>query len=412
VKLACVVHRYGAEIAGGSEAHCRHLAERLSARHEVTVLTTCAKDYVTWANAYPPGRSRINQVDVHRFPVRRPRRLKVFADISDEVFDARASTGRQEEWFRENGPDSPALLDHLRAHGREYDLVLFWSYRYYTAYFGLPLVADRSVLVPTAEEDPAIGLDVLEDYFKKPAGFLFLTPEEQELVSRRAGQRLEPAAVVGSGLDEPGSAIPHSGSQRAALIGIGVPQDFLLYLGRVDHNKGCSTLFEYFQQHLADGGRETTLVLAGPAKMLVPQHARIRALGFVDDSVRDALLAEARALVVPSPYESLSIALLEGWNHVVPALVNGDCAVLQGQVRRANGGLYYRSAKEFSAGLDWLLAHRREGRVLGQQGRAYVDREYRWPIVMERVEALLEAVGRLKPSPARAPETPTRAPRG
>jgi glycosyltransferase involved in cell wall biosynthesis len=401
VKLACVVHRYGAEIAGGSEAHCRQLAERLSAQHEVTVLTTCAKDYVTWANAYPPGRSCINDVDVHRFPVRRPRRLKVFADLSDEVFDARASTERQEEWFRENGPDAPALLDHLRAHGREYDLVLFWSYRYYTAYFGLPLVADRSVLVPTAEEDPAIGLDVLEGYFKRPAGYLFLTPEEQELVSRRAGQRLQPAAVVGSGLDEPG-VIGDAGSQRAALIGIGVPQEFLLYLGRVDHNKGCSTLFEYFHQHLADGGRETTLVLAGPAKMPIPQHPRIRALGFVNDSVRDALLAQARALVVPSPYESLSIALLEGWNHGVPALVNGDCAVLRGQVRRANGGLYYRSAKEFSAGLDWLLAHPREGGVLGQQGRAYVDREYRWPIVMARVEALLEAVGRLKPAPTGA----------
>jgi glycosyltransferase involved in cell wall biosynthesis len=392
VKLACVVHRYGAEIAGGSEAHCRQLAERLAARHDVTVLTTCAADYVTWANAYPPGRSRINQVDVLRFPVRRPRRLKVFADLSDEVFDARASNERQEEWFRENGPDTPALLRHLREHGREYDVVLFWSYRYYTAYFGLPIVADRAVLVPTAEDDPAITLDVLEEYFRKPAGYLFLTPEEADLVARRAGRRLEPAAIVGSGLDEPGSPSGEHGPQRATLDRLGVPNEFLLYLGRIDRNKGCHALFEYFLQHLAEGGRDTTLVLAGPAKMPIPHHSRIRALGFVDDQVRDALLAQARALVVPSPYESLSIALLEGWNHGVPSLVNGDCAVLHGQVRRANGGLYYRSAREFSVGLDWLLAHARDSRTMGRQGRAYVDREYRWPIVMQRVEALLEAV--------------------
>lgn len=391
MKLACVVHRYGADIAGGSEAHCRQLAERLAVRHQVTVLTTCARDYVTWANAYPPGHSRINQVDVHRFPVRRPRRLKQFADLSDEVFDARAPAERQEEWFRENGPETPALLDHLRSHGRDYDLVLFWSYRYYTAFFGLPIVADRSVLVPTAEEDPAIGLDVLEDYFKKPAGYLFLTPEEQALVSRRAGRRLDPAAVVGAGLEP----VPERDSPPAnGELASGVHGDFVLYLGRVDHNKGCHTLFEYFQQHLAEGGRGTTLVLAGPAKIPIPDHPRIRALGFVNDRLRDALLAGARALIVPSPYESLSIALLEGWNHGVPALVNGDCAVLQGQVRRANGGLYYRSAKEFSAALDWLLAHLPEGRVLGQQGRGYVDREYRWPIVMERVEALLDVVAR------------------
>jgi glycosyltransferase involved in cell wall biosynthesis len=330
--------------------------------------------------------------------------LKVFADLSDEVFDARASNERQEEWFRENGPDAPALLDHLRAQGHEYDLVLFWSYRYYPAYFGLPIVADRSVLVPTAEEDPAIGLDVLGDYFKKPAGYLFLTPEEQELVSRCAGQPLAPAAVVGSGLDpvpDPGSRTADRGLPTAdPALPRGVPGDFVLYLGRIDHNKGCHTLFEYFQQHLADGGRDATLVLAGPAKIPIPDHPRIRALGFVDDRVRDALLVHARALIVPSPYESLSIALLEGWNHGVPALVNGDCAVLRGQVRRADGGLYYRSAREFSAGVDWLLTHAEDARAIGRQGHAYVDREYRWPVVMERVESLLSSVATSRKRPS------------
>jgi glycosyltransferase involved in cell wall biosynthesis len=351
------------------------------------VLTTRARDYVTWANAYPEGHSRVNGVDVIRFPVRRPRRLKVFADLSDEVFETRSGPDQQEAWFRENGPDVPALLDHLRGRGADYDLVLFWSYRYYTSYFGLPLVAQRAVLVPTAEEDPAIGLDVLEHYFQKPAGFLFLTPEEEALVSRRAGRPLVPAAIIGSGLEP---APPRPG--RTTLDALGLPATFVLYVGRIDRNKGCQTLFEYFIEHADEGGADTTLVLAGPAKIPVPAHPRIRALGFVDEAVRDALLAHARALVVPSPYESLSIALLEAWNHGVPALVNGDCRVLQGQVRRANGGLYYRSAKEFSAALTWLLACEDEARTLGAQGLTYVNREYRWPIVMERTERLLADV--------------------
>jgi glycosyltransferase involved in cell wall biosynthesis len=387
VKLACVSHRYGTDIAGGSEAHCRQMAERLAANHEVTVLTTRARDYVTWANAYPEGRSRVNGVEVIRFPVRRQRRLKTFADLSDEVFDSRATPERQEAWFRENGPDTPALLAHLQAESRSYDLILFWSYRYYPAYFGLPLVADRAVLVPTAEEDPAIRLDVLERYFQLPAGYLFLTPEEEALVSGRARRTLAPAAIIGSGLELPPSVPP-----RAALDALGLPETFVLYLGRIERNKGCDTLFEYFNTHLEQGGVEATLVLAGPAKMAIPSHPRIRALGFVTDAVRDALLAQARALVVASPYESLSIALLEGWNHAVPALVNGDCRVLQGQVRRANGGLYYRSAKEFSAALDWLLLNEGSARALGMQGRTFVDREYRWPTVLERTERLLTEV--------------------
>ena len=59
---------------------------------------------------------------------------------------------REEDWFRANGPDAPALLDHLRAHGRDYDLVLFWAFRYAPTYFGLPLVADRAILVPQPVE--------------------------------------------------------------------------------------------------------------------------------------------------------------------------------------------------------------------------------------------------------------------
>ena len=88
MKLAFVVQRYGAGIAGGSEGHCRELAERLSPRHDITVLTTCAKDYVTWENAFPAGPATENGVRVIRFPVARQRRIKVFADLNDEVFDA------------------------------------------------------------------------------------------------------------------------------------------------------------------------------------------------------------------------------------------------------------------------------------------------------------------------------------
>jgi glycosyltransferase involved in cell wall biosynthesis len=385
VKLAFVVQRYGTSIAGGSEAHCRELAQQLAAAHEITVLTTCATDYVTWANALPPGESRDGRVRVLRFPVRRRRRLKVFADISDEVFDGGAARAQQDEWFRENGPDAPALLEFLQAHRSQFDLVLFWTFRYAPSYFGVPLVAERAVLLPTAEEDPAISLDVLEEYFRKPAGYLFLTPEEASLVSARAGQSLEPSEIIGIGLE------PAEPADRAFLTQQQIPEEFILYLGRVDRNKGCHTLLEYFEGY-AVSPTAATLVLAGPATMDVPRHPRIRALGYVPDDLRRALLTYARVLVVPSRYESLSIVLLEAWNHDVPALVNAECRVLRGQVERANGGVAYRSAGEFREALDFLLSHPVEREAFGRQGRAFVEREYRWPIVVARVERLLQRV--------------------
>src|SRR5258705_4986583 len=343
---------------------CRQLGGGCPSRHDITILTTCARDYVTWENVHPPGVSTENGVRVHRFPVARPRNLKAFADLSDEVFDDLGSSPEREDaWFRANGPDAPALLEHLRAHGAEYDLVLFWAFRYAPSYFGLPLVADRAVLVPTAEEDPAVDLGVLPEVFAQAAGYLFLTPEEETLVSTRAGRPLRPSRVIGIGLDPERDLHP----SRNGLDRLGVPHDFVLYLGRVDRNKGCATLLEYFQEYIEAGG-QTPLVLAGPSTLMIPEHPRIGALGYVTDDVRQALLSHARALVVPSPYESLSIVLLEAWNHAVPALVNAQCRVLEGQVRRANGGLYYRSAREFQEALSLLLSNEDGRRQVGQPG--------------------------------------------
>jgi glycosyltransferase involved in cell wall biosynthesis len=324
----------------------------------------------------------VNGVRVLRFPVARERDMRRFMDLSDLIAADQASAAEQEAWFRENGPDAPGLLEHLRAHGGDYDRVLFWAYRYAGSYFGLPLVEDRAVLVPTAEEDPLIHAEVLETFFARPRGFLFLTPEEEALVTART-PAVKPSAIIGSGLD-PAPA----GVDRSPLTALGIRGPFVLYLGRIDPNKGCAALIRHFLRYV-EGGGTVPLVMAGPASMEIPSHPLIRPLGFVDAPAREALLSAARALIMPSPYESLSMVLLEAWNHGRPALVNARCKVLRGQVTRADGGLYYANAVEFAAGLDYLLTHEQAAAAMGQQGLAYVEREYRWPTVIEKIENVL-----------------------
>jgi glycosyltransferase involved in cell wall biosynthesis len=384
MKLACVIHRYGTDVTGGSETHCRSIAERLARQHDVTVLTTCARNYVTWRNAYPPGETTVNGVRVLRFRVARPRHLHAFRDISDLVFTGSASLGEQERWFHENGPIVPELIEHLRSAESAYDRVLFWSYRYYPAFHGVHAVPGRAVLVPTAEEDPLIHAPILSSYFAQPRAYLFLTPEERDLVTSRIQGTVPPSAIIGAGLDPP-ATIP----SRDVLGSRGIPQTFLLYVGRIERNKGCETLLRYFAAYLAEGRTPVSLVMAGPAIMPIPDHPLIRPLGYVPDTVRDALLAHARALVVPSPYESLSMVLLEGWNRRLPALVNGRCRVLKGQAERAGGGLHYGNVREFCEALELLVREPDLASALGSQGCAYVNREYRWPVVMDRIESLL-----------------------
>jgi glycosyltransferase involved in cell wall biosynthesis len=392
VNIACVVHRYGADIAGGSEGHCRLVAEHLADKHDVTVVTTTARDHVTWANHYPAGSSEIGPVKVLRFPVERERDLHRFRDISDVVFDDRGTETDEAEWFRENGPYAPGLLTFLGQSGRRFDLVLFWAFRYFNSYFGLPLVEDRAVLLPTAEDDPLVRIDSLRAFFAKPKGYLFLTPEEEVLIGTRAPSSI-PRRVIGCGID------PAGVTDRSKLDILGVGKPYVLYLGRIDPNKGCDTLLRHFIRYAGRGevsgpAAAVSLALAGPANMPLPDHPRIRSLGYVDDSTRNALLANADALVMPSPYESLSMVLLESWNQGTPALVNARCAVLKGQVIRADGGLYYQNAMEFAGALDYLLEHRDVAERLGGQGRAYVDAHYRWPTVLDEIESLLTEVKR------------------
>src|SRR5215208_4599760 len=103
MKLACVVHRFGADIAGGSEGHCRLVAEHLAATHDVTIVTTCAQDHITWRNHYPAGESRDGAVRVLRFPVARERSMPRLLELNDLVAADRATPEQQEQWFRENG---------------------------------------------------------------------------------------------------------------------------------------------------------------------------------------------------------------------------------------------------------------------------------------------------------------------
>src|SRR5207249_5671847 len=86
MKIALIIQRYGAEVLGGSEHLCRLVAERLALQHDVEVLTTCAREYVTWKNDYPEGSDRIRGVTVRRFANARTRDIEEFNRFSEWIY--------------------------------------------------------------------------------------------------------------------------------------------------------------------------------------------------------------------------------------------------------------------------------------------------------------------------------------
>ncbi|MCI0574217.1 MAG: glycosyltransferase family 4 protein [Myxococcaceae bacterium] len=385
MNIALIVQRYGEEIVGGAELHARWIAQRLAARHHVEVLTTCAVDYLTWENRYPPGGSELGGVRVRRFPVARRRAAETFDDISNKVHFFDHSEDDERRWMEEHGPVTPALVDHLRARAADYDALVFFSYRYWTTYHGLGAAGGRAVLVPTAEDDPVVRFAIFRDVFRRPAVYAFNSPEERELLQRVSGAEL-PGEVVGVGIEDTTVVPAEKIRQRLDLLG-----DYVVYVGRIEREKGCARLFDDFSRYVQEEGPHLNLVLVGKAVLPVPVHVNINHLGVLSDTEKLSVIGASRLLVHPSAFESLSMSLLEAWKVGRPALVNARCAVLRGQVTRADGGLYYAGYEEFASALTWLLEHRAEADRLGRSGRAFYELHYSWPVVMEKWERLLAA---------------------
>lgn len=387
MRIGVVVQRYGEEIVGGAELHARWIAQRLARAHQVEVLTTCAVDYLTWENRYEPGVSQVGGLAVRRFPVARLRTTEGFDELSSKVHFFEHSDDEERRWIEEHGPVTPGLVDWLDARQGDYDALVFFSYRYWTTYHGLRVAPGKSILVPTAEEDGAVRLRVFKPFFRLPAQYAFNSPEEKDLLLRMTGATDLPGEVVGVGIEDAPVVTPDEIRKRLDLLG-----DFVVYVGRIEREKGCARLFDEFARFVQERAPHLNLVLIGRPVLPVPQHVNITHLGVVSDAEKLSVVGAAKALVHPSAFESLSMALLEAWKMGRPALVNAKCAVMRGQVQRANGGLYYGSYEEFAETLAWLLEHPAEADAMGRGGRAYFERNYGWDVVMAKYDRLLSAV--------------------
>jgi glycosyltransferase involved in cell wall biosynthesis len=427
VKLAFIIQRYGAEVLGGSEQLCRLVAERLAAHHDVEVLTTCARDYVTWTNEYPEGVDRIRGVTVRRFASVATRDLDAFNRFSEWIYNNPHTRADELEWLKQQGPWCPALIEYLKRHQGQFDVLVFFTYLYAPTVLGLEIVPARSVLVSTAHDEPAITLGIFKDVFSKPAALCYLTESERRFVQDEFRDRPLLEEVIGVGIDipqnnpyprMPATSEPEADDDAAADDSGALPEDesstsdfpahllergvvfrrrhrlygpIALYGGRIDPGKGCEELLQYFSGYVSSGG-EATLALMGVKLMSLPEEPYVRFAGLLSDRERLEALEAATVVVCPSPYESLSLLALEAFAVGTPVLANARSAVLVEHCVRSNAGLYYADGDEF---VECLMLLMRDGRLratLGKNGREYIKRNYRWDIVLGKYERLFAKV--------------------
>ena len=428
MRIAFIVQRYGTEILGGSEYHCRLIAEHLSTWHEVDVLTTCAREYTTWENAYPQGTDRIRGVTVRRFATAQTRDLKSFNAYSDWIFSNPHTAADEEAWLQQQGPWCPALIEYLQQQHTSYDALIFFTYLYAPTVLGLHVDPKRSILVPTAHDEPAIRLNMYKDVFARPAAIAYNTDVERSFLRNRFAIGAKTEETVGCGVDLP----PHldldhatpadtngddegsedddgaqaSGSARGAVFRRRhrIYGPFALYGGRIDPGKGCEELIEYFGAYAGAQG-EATLALMGIKLMPIPEEPFIRFAGMLSETERLEALEAATVVVVPSPYESLSLLALEAFTVGTPVLANARSDVLTDHCQRSNAGLYYADRDEFVESLTLLMSNPELREAMGRNGRAYVRSNYSWDVILDKYERMLGTVGgvRRRPRPSRGP---------
>jgi glycosyltransferase involved in cell wall biosynthesis len=410
MRIAFIVQRYGAEILGGSEYHCRLIAERMAARHDVEVLTTCARDYITWTNEYPEGTDRIKGVSVRRFANAHTRDIKAFNEYSDWIFHNPHTREDEVKWLEMQGPWCPLLADYLRRHHKTYDALIFFTYLYAPTVLGMEVDPGRSILVPTAHDEPAIHLDIYKEMFQLATAIAYNTEVERNFLKTTFPIRTISDEIVGCGVDlmqgDLGDGDPTPGRdgdddvdvlaqvrsrgtsfrRRHRLHG-----DFLLYGGRIDAGKGCEELLEYFTSYKEQGG-DALLVLMGVKLMQLPEVPWVKFAGLLSERERLQALEAATVVVVPSPLESLSLLALEAMAVGTPVLCNGRSEVLVEHCLKSNAGLFYADRDEFVECTKLLLADERLRRAMGRNGKEYVKRNYRWDVIMAKYDRLIAAV--------------------
>lgn len=409
-KIAFVVVRYGLDVNGGAEYHCRMLAERLVKDYDVEVLTTCVKDYINGGNETSKKLELINGVLVRRFeafPV---------DDIPEEIFRDKAKPVRrlrmflyrmhclrfvsyfmpvwkywvkdEEEAMKRSVFYSQQLNEFVKENKNVYDVFIAVTMDYAPFYYTALYAGEKTIAIPTMHYAKTFFRAILTSAFSKFAYVGFNTSAEQKLAENVFGRALGLHGIISVGIED---IIPADWEETKNKYGL--PDKYLLYVGRLDKGK-LNNIVNYFSNYKRKY-KESSLkfVMVGSSFEKLDVISDVIYTGFVTDEEKSSIIQHAVVVVNPSLYESLSLILLEVLNLGKPMLVNGHCAVLKEHCQKSNGAVdYYMDEKQFISKLN-KIEHSLEIREeMSEGGKRYVEENYNWALILSRLKQTIESV--------------------
>jgi glycosyltransferase involved in cell wall biosynthesis len=389
-KFGFVSPRYGLNILGGAERHIRGWAEQLAQRgYPVEVLTTCTARMDNWINHFSPGTETINGVTVRRFATR-PVDPSVFHNVLSRANHGQYVSYADEQAFMQHNLQSVDMIDHLRAHREEYAAVTCAPYLFGTTYWVIDALPERAMLLPCMHDEPAARFRVTREMLERVAGILWNTSAERTFAHTTLGLANPYGRLVGYGFDidvPPGDGAAFRAKYR-------LPDTLLLYSGRIEGGKNVPLLLDYFTRYKDKHPGDLTLVLTGTGDVPMPQRPDVVAVGMLPESDLPGAFAAALALCQPSLNESFSIVMMEAWLQQRPVLVHAGSPVTSGHVYASGGGLTFDDYASFATALHQITGNPGYAAELGRRGQAYVQHEYSWDAVTNRLLAGITSFAR------------------
>lgn len=409
-KIAFVTVRYGLEINGGAEFHCRMLAERLAADYEVEVLTTCVKDYVTGENIYQPGTEKAGGVTVRRF------RTCGFSQKDSSPWMRKAKPGRRLRmflynigllrplsyiikswnWKLEEDIDyqkhsvfySEDMVDYISARKDEYDAFIAVTADFAPFYFTAMTAGEKMIAIPTMHYAKVSFRVSLAQAFRHIRYTGFNTTAEQKLAKGIFGPAIRESSVISVGIE-----VPEPADWEQTRSAYRLPDRYILYIGRVDRCKTGDMISYYTAYRRKYGSAALPLVVIGNIFREEEKADGVLYTGFVSDPQKRAILQHAELLLNPSRYESLSLVLLEALNDRIPTLVNGHCNVLREHCRKSGGAVQaYTGKGSFVRQLHRITSDGPLRNMMKDKGKEYMEKNYSWDIILPRLHKAIDIV--------------------
>ncbi|MCS4225227.1 glycosyltransferase family 4 protein [Sphingobacterium sp. BIGb0165] len=407
MRIGLVVIRYGLDITGGAEFHCRMLAEQLSKKHEVTVLTTNIKFLDKPEMNFNEGLEPVNGIPVLRFVTnqsqehslaltekeskisRKIRRLIHRLGLSKLIFSQFPIWKykvESESKHLENHPFySSTLLSYIKEFQDQFDKFIFFTYENPLTVFGSLIIPQKSILIPTAHMESMLFRSINTLVFSQVNHIAFNTESERKMCQDLFRSSLANNSIVGIGVNQIENKLNNIDLNEK----FNIQAPYLLYCGRITAVK-INNFMQYFLKLKKERKTDLQFVLTGERPAIVENHSDIIYTGFVSEEDKKLLMQKSLAIINPSLAESLSLLTLEALHLGKPVIGNRKCDVMVEHERKSGSVFCYDSFESFAAIIDYLQDPKTNFDTLKIKAQEYVHKHYNWDLVLSKFEEIFK----------------------